>query len=40
MTNFDGNHVYEDRKSDRQQQYITLIEQLDLTIRARVPYCM
>ena len=24
-------------KNDRQQQYITLIEQLDLTIRARIP---
>ena len=37
MTNFEGNQGYEDKKSDRQQQYITLIEQLDLTIRARIP---
>ncbi len=37
MTNFEGNQGYEDRKSDRQQQYITLIKQLDLTIWAWIP---
>lgn len=37
MTNFERNQVYETPLSDHQQQYIILIEQLDLTIRARIP---
>ena len=35
MTNYD--RVYEAHLGDRQQQYIALIEQLDLTTRARIP---
>ena len=37
MTNSDHNRVYDAQGSDRQQQYVALVEQLDLTLRARIP---
>lgn len=37
MTNSDQNRVYDALGSDRQQQHVALVEQLDLMIRARIP---
>lgn len=37
MTTSDRDRVYEAQGSKRQQQYIALVEQLDLMLRARIP---
>lgn len=37
MTNFDQNRIYDPQSGTQKQQYVALVEQLDLMIRARYP---